>query len=297
MRNISLMASLRTNVTIYGGVLDRIAAAQRDLSYHRALARSIVFDPINLCLIMVAWASGISGFSGLPFRQEPAWLNHVVLGFFLILHLVAQYYWLGSWFFRGLRLGVPILVIYCAFYTTSHIIFHLIVGPVFFDENFQISLDRFMRTYPIALLITAAYGMSFLEDAKIKLSNDPLLVPTYWPISSKVLERRDSLEQIAGGMPRYMQAGKDGTLIVTENGQKIIRMPLAKLAEMTLADQGLHCHRSLWVASDQVVDLVHINGNPQVKLQGGLYFPVSRKSVADLRACVDANGSKHSGAI
>jgi DNA-binding LytR/AlgR family response regulator len=83
------------------------------------------------------------------------------------------------------------------------------------------------------------------------------------------------LEQIAGGVPLYMQAGKDGTVIVT-------------LVDLTLPDQGLHCHRSLWVAKDQVADVVYVNGNPQVKLQGGQYFPVSRKSVADLRACLDA---------
>jgi hypothetical protein len=171
MGNISLIASLRKKVTIYVSVLDRIRAMQRDLSYHRALARDIVFDPVNLCLIMVAWASGISGFSGLAFKQEPAWLNHTVLGFFLIAHLFAQYFWLGRWFYRGMRFGVPILFIYCAFYTTAHIIFHLIIGPIFFDANLGISWGRFWRTYPIALLITAAYGLSFLENARIKLSD------------------------------------------------------------------------------------------------------------------------------
>jgi DNA-binding LytR/AlgR family response regulator len=96
------------------------------------------------------------------------------------------------------------------------------------------------------------------------------------------------LEQIAGGVPLYMQAGKDGTVIVTDKGPRVVRMPLAKLVDLTLPDQGLHCHRSLWVAKDQVADVVYVNGNPQVKLQGGQYFPVSRKSVADLRACLDA---------
>lgn len=281
-------AAVVKRIATYLAVLNRIRAAQRDLSHHRALAHHIVFDPVNLSLLMVAWLSGISGFTGLAFKQEPAWVNHSVLGFFLIVHLVAQYFWLGAWFYRGIRFGVPILFIYCAFYTTSHVFFHLIFGPLVFDANFDISWGRFMRTYPIALLITAAYAMSFLESAKLKLSEDPLLVPTYWPISAKVLERRDSLEQIGGGMPLYMQAGKDGTVIVTANGPRVVRMPLAKLVELTLADQGLHCHRSLWVAKDQVVDVVHVNGNPQVKLQGGLYFPVSRKSVPDLRACLDA---------
>ncbi|GAA0643892.1 LytTR family DNA-binding domain-containing protein [Brevundimonas lenta] len=70
----------------------------------------------------------------------------------------------------------------------------------------------------------------------------------------------------------------------TIEGSALVLMPLSQALEELGGLDGLQVHRSWWVARDAVESAVTDGRNLRLRLRGGIEAPVSRASVARLRA-------------
>lgn len=258
-------------------------------SQFQTLARNTVRDPVFLLLLSIAWISVQFGFTAVPFQQHSLLVNQIVLGGFLLLYLCAKYYWLAAWFYRGTALGVPLFVIYLSFYTTAHIFFHLVFGPLVFDDDFARSWERFWRTYAIAVPLTVAYAFSFLPRATSMINADSTAQARPAAQTPEPQTPAPPAAYIEGVPGRVLQIHVEDkhSVIVTDQGQRIVRKTLSELVADFDESLGFRCHRSLWIAKDQFTDLVYINGNPHVVLTDDKVHSVSRSIVAKLRDHLD----------
>jgi hypothetical protein len=79
----------------------------------------------------------------------------------------------------------------------------------------------------------------------------------------------------------------------TVEGSALVLMPLSQALDELGDLDGLQVHRSWWVARDAVESVIEDGRNLRLRLKGGVEAPVSRASVARLRA---AGWLKHSHA-
>lgn len=72
--------------------------------------------------------------------------------------------------------------------------------------------------------------------------------------------------------------------IRTEHGSRLEMGPLARVTAMLTGIEGLQTHRSWWVARRAIAGVVRDGRNLRLRLVDGETAPVSRASVAKLRA-------------
>lgn len=149
--------------------------------------------------------------------------------------------------------------------------------------DFRWSWLRLMRqvtlTLPATVIAVYAAGPS-LRD---RLGEIPELVPI-WSFNVRVrVPLLLKLPPERRGRLRRIHAANQYVEVVTEQGLTLLRMTLRDAVALVPADKGWLCHRSLWIRRDEVVSLTYSRGQPQITDRDGQTWPISRKSVQEIR--------------
>ncbi len=116
------------------------------------------------------------------------------------------------------------------------------------------------------------------------LGHAPELVPIWWPVSNIRVPLLLRLPNEHRNRVRRIHAANQYVEVVTETGTTLLRMSLKNAIALLPEASGWHCHRSLWIARDEVQDLVYFKGQPRVIDMEGLSFAISRAHVPEIRA-------------
>lgn len=196
-------------------------------------------------------------------------------------------FWLLSWTSLGalawwlMPRGVPFVVIPSGLWLVA------VLGSqalsVLLVPDFQWSWLRLLRqatlTLPATLVAVYAAGPLLRE----RLGDIPELVPIW---TFNVLVRVPLLLKLPidrRGRLRRIHAANQYVEVVTEQGTTLLRMTLRDAVALVPEDKGWWCHRSLWIRRDEVVSLTYLRGQPQITDRDGQVWPISRKSVQDIR--------------
>lgn len=167
----------------------------------------------------------------------------------------------------------------------SLVIFNL-AGAILIDEPDR-SLLRFIRQFGTTNILAVPLIFSIATAAKVALANRPDAVPIFWPVhapkQAPSYTQALLLDADLEGDLRWIVAHNKGITVVTTAGEAYGKQTLQEAVDTLDPDLGWHCHRSLWVAKAEVAQIIYLNGNPQLEMQGGQRFPVSRAAVGPIR--------------
>ncbi len=271
-------------------VLQTLRANQTSLPEYWVASRRMFTSPIFLIVMAFIPLSVWSGFTGLPFKQQSVSINVWIMTIGMVVYGYGVYILAGRWVFEAVARNIPVVWVYVALYMVAHVVFHLIFGPLTYDPDFWYGLGRFGRTVVGGVVLTAVHATYQTGLVRHEYGRNPDLIPVYWPLSAKNIKQITIFSIGSFGKLRWMSAENKGTLLVTDTGEHSVRRSLQEMVSLIDPDLGFHCHRSLWVARAEIENLVYINGNPHIEIDGGKVFPISRTSVAPIRAHLARNG-------
>ena len=216
-----------------------------------------------------------------PDLDAPVFVGH------LLTTAKVLVFWLLSWTSLGLLAwwlmprGVPFVAIPIGLWVVAVLgsqALSLLVMP-----DFQWSWLRLLRqatlTVPATLIAVYAAGPLLRE----RLGEIPELVPI-WAFNVSVrVPLLLKLPADRRGRLRRIHAANQYVEVVTEAGTTLLRMTLRDAVALVPEDKGWWCHRSLWIRRDEVVSLTYLRGQPQITDRDGQVWPISRKSVPEIR--------------
>lgn len=196
-------------------------------------------------------------------------------------------FWLFSWVSLGalawrlMPRGVPFIAIPVGLWLVAVLgsqALSLLVVP-----DFQWSWLRLMRQTVLTLPATLIAVYAAAPMLRDRLGEMPEIVPI-WSMNVKVrVPLLLKLPADRRGRLRRIHAANQYVEVVTEQGTALLRMTLRDAVALVPADKGWLCHRSLWIRRDEVTSLTYIRGQPQVTDRDGQIWPISRKSVPEIR--------------
>lgn len=160
-------------------------------------------------------------------------------------------------------LGTPIRLFAIAFWPA---VVEAVPLPAWFGQCLAIS----------APLVVGSY---FLRARQVgPASARPAVVPSLKSGPSEATPSADA------GNVLYLRMEDHYVRIRTENGSRLEMGPLARVTAMLSGVEGLQTHRSWWVARRAITGVERDGRNLRLRLVDGETAPVSRASVAKLRA-------------
>ncbi len=196
-------------------------------------------------------------------------------------------FWLISWTSLGalawwlMPRGVPFVALPIGLWLVA-VVGSQALSPLVIPD-FQWNWLRLMRqivlTLPATVIAIYAAGPMLRE----RLGSIPELVPI-WTFNVRVrVPLLLKLPTDRRGRLRRIHAANQYVEVVTEQGTTLLRMTLRDAVALVPEDKGWWCHRSLWIRRDEIVSLTYTRGQPQITDRDGQIWPISRKSVQEIR--------------
>lgn len=230
-------------------------------------------------------------FVGLMTPEYPGLAAPAVVGHLLTTAKVAVF-WLLSWAVIGplawwlMPRGVPFAVIPNGLWVVAVLASQgasLVLLP-----EFEWSWLRLLRQAALTLPATTIAVYAAAPMLREQLGHMPELVPIWTPHVRVRVPLLLKLPTDRRGRLRRIHAANQYVEVVTEQGTTLLRMTLRDAVALVPEDKGWWCHRSLWIRRDEVVSLTYTRGQPQVTDRDGRSWPVSRKSVPEIRDWLNA---------
>jgi hypothetical protein len=197
-------------------------------------------------------------------------------------------FWLFSYFFLGrlcwlaLQRGLPIFVVPLMLWIVAVVLSQALTSLIF--NGYDLNMVRIYRQSVLGLpgLLFSFYAATPMM--REKMGHIPDLVPIWTrpqPLSDVLLLH---LPPEKRGRIRRIHAANQYITVVTDKGEAMLRMGLSTAAALMPEKAGWLCHRSLWIARDEVAALSFTKGQPKIVDQDGTTYPISRAAVPEIRA-------------
>lgn len=216
-----------------------------------------------------------------PDLDAPAYVGH------LLTTAKVLVFWLLSWLVLGrvawalMPRGVPFAAIPVGMWLVAVVGSQLLSLAII--PGFEWSWLRLMRQIILTLPATLIAVYAAAPVLRARLGEMPELVPI-WTFNVQVrVPLLLKLPPDRRGRLRRIHAANQYVEVVTEQGTTLLRMALRDAVALVPEDKGWWCHRSLWIRRDEVVSLTYLRGQPQITDRDGQTWPISRKSVQDIR--------------
>ena len=215
-----------------------------------------------------------------PDLDLPAFVGHLFTTAKVVVFWVLSWASLGILAWWLMPRGVPFILIPTALWMVA------VLGSQAFSlllPNFEWSWLRVMRQATLTLPATVVAVYAAAPMLRERLGTIPELVPI-WTFNVGVrVPLLLKLPADRRGRLRRIHAANQYVEVVTELGTTLLRMTLRDAVALVPEDKGWWCHRSLWIRRDEVVSLTYTRGQPQITDRDGQTWPISRKSVPEIR--------------
>lgn len=216
-----------------------------------------------------------------PDLDIPEFVGHMITTAKVLVFWLVNYASLGflaHWFMQR---GVPFVAIPVGLWLIA------VVGSqvlsIWLVPEFQWSWLRLMRQTVLTLPATIIAVYAAAPMLRARLGELPELVPIWSPYVKVRVPLLLKLPHDRRGRLRRIHAANQYVEVVTEQGTTLLRMTLRDAVALVPADKGWLCHRSLWIRRDEVMSLTYSRGQPQITDSDGQVWPISRKSVPEIR--------------
>lgn len=216
-----------------------------------------------------------------PDMDVPIYVGHLITTAKVVV------FWLISWTSLGalawwlMPRGVPFVAVPIGLWLIA-VAGSQALSPLVIPD-FQWSWLRLMRQIVLTLPATVIAVYAAAPMLRDRLGSMPELVPI-WTFNVRVrVPLLLKLPADRRGRLRRIHAANQYVEVVTEQGTTLLRMTLRDAVALVPEDKGWWCHRSLWIRRDEVISLTYLRGQPQITDRDGQTWPISRKSVQDIR--------------
>lgn len=216
-----------------------------------------------------------------PNLDIPEFAGHMITTAKVAVFWLINYASLGALTFWLMRRGVPFVVIPVGLWLIA--VLGSQVVSLWLVPDFQWSWLRLMRQTVLTLPATLIAVYAAAPMLRDRLGEMPEMVPIWSPNIKVRVPLLLKLPTDRRGRLRRIHAANQYVEVVTEQGTTLLRMSLRDAVALVPADKGWLCHRSLWIRRDEVTSLTYLRGQPQVTDRDGQIWPISRKSVPEIR--------------
>lgn len=216
-----------------------------------------------------------------PNLDAPEHVGHLITSAKVLVFWGANWLLLGPILWWAMPRGVPFVAVPMTLWLVAVVgsqALSLLIVP-----GFEWSWVRLFRQATLTLPSTLVAVHAVAPILRERLGNIPELVPIWSPKVGVRVPLLLKLPPDRRGRIRRIHAANQYVEVVTDQGITLLRMSLREAVALLPADKGWWCHRSLWIRRDEVVAVTYTRGQPQITDRDGQTWPISRKSVAEIR--------------
>lgn len=279
-----IMGTAETRRLVRQNYKDKPAFMQAGHLYNQSpVAMFVYLYPITMLLVGMVKPEYAE--VGMPPWQSDLVTAAKVLGYWGICWLV-----MGHFAWALMRRGLPFVVVPLTMWMIAVAVSQ--TASRLFDPDYAWSLTRFLRqsvlTLPGSLVIVHAIAPRLRET----LGELPELVPIWRPITRIRVPLLLKLPPDKRGRLLRIHAANQYVEVVTDAGTSLLRMTLRQAVSLLPEDKGWLCHRSLWIRREEVFGFRYLRGQPQIIDSTGQAYPISRSSVAPIRAWLEERNAE-----
>ncbi len=173
------------------------------------------------------------------------------------------------------------------FYSALAGIETIVFLAIFPESSGTQALFYWLTTTVMIVISVVLVAYHFEEHLRRRLSKHPDLLPIWRPQRLPQSRLEMMLPPESRAPVRRIEAQNQYVRVITETGETLLRMSLTEAESLLPAGNGLRIHRSIWMRTADMDELVFREGNPRLRDAERKEFPVSRKKVGELRRILE----------